>query len=58
MHHNFLEHYGEWKYSSFTAIVSDYSTKINRNEVLNIFGGEEAFVDYHNSMKILIRLII
>ncbi|HYW35296.1 MAG TPA: hypothetical protein VE868_07815 [Balneolaceae bacterium] len=51
IHHNFVEHYGEWKYSSFAAIVSDYSTKINRNEVLNIFGGEEVLVDYHNSMK-------
>lgn len=38
IHHNFVNSFSEWKYSSYSAIIGKEATKISRNEVLNLFG--------------------
>jgi putative transposase len=43
-------HAGEWKYSSYNSIVSSNSpTKIKRQQVVEWFGGVEAFKQMHNN---------
>jgi len=47
IHHGITDSYKKWKYSSYNAIVSNNKTKVNRNEVLDWFGGKEIFILYH-----------
>ncbi|MBN2731640.1 MAG: transposase [Balneolaceae bacterium] len=51
VHHNFVEEYSNWIFSSYPAILSSRLTKINREEVLSFFGGREKFLEYHQEMK-------
>lgn len=51
IHHNFVNNFSEWKYSSYSAIIGKEATKISRNEVLNLFGGKIEFIAFHNQMK-------
>jgi hypothetical protein len=39
----------EWKFSSFQAILSEAPTAISREQVLDLFGGREAFVRAHEA---------
>lgn len=51
IHHNFTEDFTDWTYSSYSAITGERPTKVYRDEVPDLFGGMEAFVDFHNQMK-------
>lgn len=51
VHHNFVENYSNWMFSSYPAIPSAGPTKIKREEVLIFFGGREKFLEYHRKMK-------
>lgn len=51
IHHNFTNKYLEWEYSSYQSILSEGSTKINRQGVLDLFGNREKFKSYHKEMK-------
>lgn len=51
IHHNFTENYSDWIYSSYPAILSEKLTKINRDEVLNCFGGRDDFIAIHEAEK-------
>ena len=46
-HHLDLK-FGEYKYSSYQAFISNKETKIEREEVLKLFGGIENFIFSHN----------
>lgn len=46
-HHEFVVDFEDWTHSSYFAYLSDKPTKIPREEVLGLFGGKEAFVDFH-----------
>ncbi|HEX6983621.1 MAG TPA: transposase [Balneolaceae bacterium] len=50
IHHNFTENY-DGIYSSYPAILSKSPTKINRDEVLNVFGGRSDFIKIHAKEK-------
>ena len=41
----------DWKYSSYNALCSDKPTQICKNEVLEWFGGVDAFIKFHQSFK-------
>lgn len=41
----------DWKFSSYQALISEGSTQVCRDEVLNWFGGKEAFVKFHQSFQ-------
>jgi len=50
IHHNYVRNYGDWKYSSYNAIISKKSTKLNREDILEGFNGREEFIDFHKEM--------
>lgn len=47
VHHGFVKSISDWKFSSFEALSGTGLTKLDRNYVLDIFGGIEAFRIYH-----------
>jgi len=47
VHHGFTKDISSWHWSSYNSILSEQPTQINRKEVLNWFGGREAFIRYH-----------
>jgi len=47
VHHGFVNNMGSWKWSSYNCFLSNAPTKINRNEILDWFGGKEQFVKFH-----------
>jgi len=51
IHHGFVENYRDWPYSSYHAIISQQPSKIKRQRVLNLFGGQKSFFSYHQEMK-------
>jgi putative transposase len=51
VHHRFSQEFSDWKYSSYSAIISDGPTNISRKEVLNFFGGKKAFLSFHSQLK-------
>jgi putative transposase len=40
----------DYKYSSYPAYLSDKQTILNKQEVLDWFGGSEAFSEHHKLM--------
>jgi hypothetical protein len=51
IHHKFVKDYRDWKYSSYSAIVSKQPTNICRAKVLELFNGVKKFKAYHDQMK-------
>ncbi len=49
--HQFVEDFREWKYSSYHTILSEKPTHLQRNTVLDWFGGKEQYVDLHTLME-------
>lgn len=49
IHHHFRENYESWHFSSYRTLVSDKASLLDRDEVLEWFGGKKAFVDFHHS---------
>ncbi|MBK7434128.1 MAG: hypothetical protein IPI66_09690 [Chitinophagaceae bacterium] len=47
VHHGFTDSLEEWNYSSYPALISMGSTKLERQYVLDLFGGKERFIQYH-----------
>jgi putative transposase len=58
--HGFVKDFKTYPYSSFDALLSTKASKLKREEVLNWFGGKDAYQSFHthfkdyNSMKDLI----
>ncbi|MBP7997819.1 MAG: hypothetical protein KA338_01095 [Chloroflexi bacterium] len=46
--HGFVDDFHAWPYSSFSAIVSTKPTRLEREVVLDWFGGREQFAAAHN----------
>jgi len=47
VHHGICKKIGDWDYTSFHAHISNKPTRLNRDEVLNWFGGKEKMVGIH-----------
>ena len=45
--HGFVDDFKEWTFTSYHEILSDEPTFLQRNEVLQWFGGKEAFIQLH-----------
>ena len=45
--HGFTSFPEDWPHSSYHAYTSNKKTKLSRTEVLNWFGGKEAFIAFH-----------
>ena len=48
--HRFVKNYRTYQYSSYPIIVSGQPGIVERNKVLEWFGGIDAFVEFHNKM--------
>lgn len=47
VHHGFVKNVTDWPHSSYYSLIGEDFTKINRNYVLEVFGGYESFMKYH-----------
>jgi putative transposase len=47
VHHGFTKTIEEWPHSSYKIFLSDSPTKLERQYVLDMFGGKAAFIRYH-----------
>jgi putative transposase len=47
VHHGFVPEIANWKHSSYTLFLSDAPTIVEREEVLELFGGRDRFIEYH-----------
>jgi putative transposase len=45
--HKFVEDFRDWKWSSYGAILSEKPTKLQREYVINWFGGKKEYIDLH-----------
>ena len=50
--HGFCKNIEDWEYSSYHAFLSEQTSKIKRQEVLDWFGGKTAFEEFHKPSKI------
>jgi putative transposase len=48
VHHRFVKRIDEWPHSSYKVFLSKAPTRLDRDYVLNVFGGLDSFIDYHN----------
>lgn len=47
VHHNCSTKMNNWKWSSFNAITSNAPTDIQRQKVIDFFGGVKQYIEYH-----------
>jgi putative transposase len=47
VHHKFVKEVNKWAYSSYNTFLSKAPTKIERGYVLQVFGGLDWFIKYH-----------
>ena len=47
VHHQFVKKIEDWPHSSYNTFLSKSHTKIERDYVLQVFGGVEWFIKYH-----------
>lgn len=48
VHHGYCKDMAAWPWSSYKTILSDAPTKIERQKVLEWFGGRQRFIEYHS----------
>jgi REP-associated tyrosine transposase len=48
VHHGFVTKIDMWKHSSYSLFLNNQQTFIDRDYVLNVFGGTEKFLEYHS----------
>ncbi|WP_019990070.1 hypothetical protein [Rudanella lutea] len=51
VHHGFCQKAELWSYSSLTSVTSSKPTLLERNTVLDWFGGVESFVAFHQQIQ-------
>ncbi|UXX79975.1 hypothetical protein N7E81_02500 [Reichenbachiella carrageenanivorans] len=49
IHHHFRKCFDDWPHSSYPSILSNKTSRLRKREVLDWFGGKEAFEDFHTS---------
>lgn len=47
VHHGFCKRIEDWPHSSYHALISTGPTLLKRNELIDWFGGVEAFIQFH-----------
>lgn len=50
-HHGLLADFSEWPHSSYHTVLSTSKTALQRNEVLEWFGGSEAYKAFHQEIR-------
>lgn len=57
VHHGYCKSIKDWKWSSYNSMLSKQPTRLLRDDVLEWFGGTDAFTDYHNQPVYLKRAV-
>jgi putative transposase len=52
--HNFIEDFRDWDYSSYPHLISNASTRLEKNKVLDLFGSQDDFVRIHQEIQPLV----
>jgi putative transposase len=47
VHHGFCKAIPDWCWSSYNSILTNTPTNLQRQKVLEWFGGTEKFIEYH-----------
>lgn len=47
IHHGVTQKLGQWKYDSYNTYLSNMSTKLMREEGIDLFGSKASFVEFH-----------
>jgi putative transposase len=45
---NILKDISDWKFSSYHSIISDEKTFLEKNQVIDWYGGQDEFLLFHN----------
>ena len=49
VHHGFTKRSNDYPWSSYGSLLSDKPTKLKREDVVEIYGGKDDFIAYHNA---------
>jgi len=52
-HHGFVDDFREWPFSSYDVVLSEHATRLQRDVVLEWFGGPQEFMDLQQSPVVL-----
>jgi REP-associated tyrosine transposase len=58
VHHSYCKFMEKWRWSSYNTMLSNSKTLLLRNEVLELFGGKDGFIRYHQQPAYLKNAII
>ena len=47
VHHGYCKLIPDWPWSSYNSMLTNAPTKLERQKVLDWFGGTEKFIEYH-----------
>ena len=47
VHHGYTKHIGDWQFDSYPSLLSNAPTSLLRNELIDFFGSQEAFIKFH-----------
>jgi putative transposase len=47
VHHGFVTHPAQWKWSSYNSLLSSSITQLQRDYIISWFGNENLFIEYH-----------
>ncbi len=47
VHHGFVKHMNDWRWSSFNDILHEEHSMVRREEIIRWFGNKEEFIRYH-----------
>lgn len=52
IHHGLKHEFTEWKYSSYNEFISKEPSRINKTEIISLFGTMENFIRFHQQNKV------
>jgi len=47
IHHHYVDEYEKWHFSSYNAVISDSPSNVNREQILELFGSKNNFIQFH-----------
>jgi len=50
-HHQLIDDFRDWKWSSYKRILIDKPSKLNKKEVLEWFGDKDKYMQYHSEIQ-------
>ena len=53
--HGFVATAADWKFSSFTSMVSEKPTLLKRKEVIYLFGSSQDFLEFHKNEPVVLN---